>query len=237
MLVETDLVFDGQDDFIEIPDAAAFSVAATGQLTVSAWVRPDVLNFPTFQGTGYIHWMGKGEAGRHEWAFRMYNKNTADNPPRPNRISFYLFNPGGGEGVGSYVQEPVQAGEWIHIVGVADETTTAIYKNGVFKDCDRYTGEGPGPCHIYPSDRWITPMHGTAPLRIGTRDRKSFFLGAMRDIRIWNRALTAPEISLLHGGTISQAGLVAAYLLDRDIAVDSRGLRNGTIHGASWVAQ
>jgi hypothetical protein len=42
---------------------------------------------------------------------------------------------------------------------------------------------------------------------------------------------------LLHGGTISQAGLVAAYLLDRDIAVDSRGLRNGTIHGASWLIQ
>jgi Concanavalin A-like lectin/glucanases superfamily len=235
--VETNLIFDGQDDFIEIQDAAAFSLAATGQLTVSAWIRPDVLNFPTFEGTGYVHWMGKGEPGRHEWVFRMYNKNTTDNPPRPNRISFYLFNPGGGEGIGSHVQEPVQAGEWIHIVGVADETTTAIYKNGMFKDCDRYTGTGPGPCHTYPSSQWITPMHGTAPLRIGTRDRKSFFLGAMRNIKIWNRALAASEISLLHGGAVPQVGLVAAYLLNRDIAIDSMGLRNGTVHGASWIVQ
>ena len=58
----TNLVFDGQDDFIETPDTAAFSLTATGQLTVSAWIRPDVLNFPAFQGTGYVHWMGKGEA-------------------------------------------------------------------------------------------------------------------------------------------------------------------------------
>jgi len=131
----------------------------------------------------------------------------------------------------------VQAGEWIHIVGVADQTTTALYKNGAFKDCDRYTGIGPGPCHTYPSDRWITPGHGTAPFRIGTRDRKSFFLGAMRDIRIWNRALAAAEIALLYSGVIPQAGLIAAYLLNQDIAVDSMGLRNGTIYGASWVVR
>jgi hypothetical protein len=35
-----DLVFDGQDDYIEIPDNADFSVATTGQLSVSAWIRP-----------------------------------------------------------------------------------------------------------------------------------------------------------------------------------------------------
>ena len=34
----TNLVFDGQDDFIEIPDTVAFSLTATGQLTVSAWI-------------------------------------------------------------------------------------------------------------------------------------------------------------------------------------------------------
>ena len=34
------------DDYIEIPDSPDFSVATTGQLTVSAWIRPDVLTFP-----------------------------------------------------------------------------------------------------------------------------------------------------------------------------------------------
>ena len=38
----------------------------------------------------------------------MYNhSDPLDSPSRPNRISFYLFNPQGGLGVGSYVQVPI----------------------------------------------------------------------------------------------------------------------------------
>lgn len=234
--VKYDLVFDGEGNYIEIADNADFSVATTGQLSVSAWIRPDVLTFPVFQSTGYVHWMGKGEAGQHEWVFRMYNEQTTDIPPRANRISFYVFNPAGGEGIGSYFQEPVQAGEWIHVVGMADVEKTSIYKNGEFKKCDRYTGTGPGPCHNYPPERWITPKHGIAPLRIGTRDRKSFFLGAIREVRIWRRALTAAEVGALYRGCVPQDSLVAEYLLGRDIALDSTGLHNGVIAGATWVA-
>jgi len=230
-----DLVFDGQDDYIEIPNDIQFSLASTGQLSISVWIRPDVLTFPIFQSTGYVHWLGKGEAGQHEWAFRMYNQSTTDKPPRPNRISFYVFNAAGGEGIGSYFQEPVQAGNWIHVVGTADGETSSIYKNGEFKDCDRYTGTGPGPCHNYPPARWITPTHGTAPLRIGTRDLKSFFLGAIREVRIWSRALTAPEIEALYGGTVPPDGLVAEYLLGQDVAFDNTRKHHGVIVGATWV--
>jgi hypothetical protein len=234
--VNYDLVFDGEDDYIEIPDNADFSVATTGQLSVSAWIRPDVLTFPVSQSTGYVHWMGKGEAGQQEWVFRMYNEKTTDTPPRPNRISFYVFNPNGGEGIGSYVQEPVQAGVWIHVVGIADGEQTSIYKNGEFNDCDRYTGTGPGPCHNYPPNRWITPARGTAPLRIGTRDRKSYFLGAIREVRIWSRALSEVEVGALYSGPVPQDHLVAEYLLRRDVALDCLGLHNGVIAGATWVA-
>jgi Concanavalin A-like lectin/glucanases superfamily len=236
-MAKYDLVFDGQNNYIEVPDTPNFSVTTTGQLTVSASIRPDVLTFPVSQSTGYVHWMGKGEAGQHEWTFRMYNLNTTDDPPRPNRISFYVFNLDGGQGIGSYFQEPVQAGEWIHVVGMADGQTTSIYKNGQFKRCDRYTGTGPGPCHNYPQDRWITPERGTAPLRIGTRDRKSFFLGAIREVRIWSRALTETEVSDLFNGDVPRDALVAEYLLGEDIALDSAGLNNGSIVGATWSRQ
>src|SRR6266702_6673572 len=113
--VDSALIFDGIDDYIELPDSPDFSVATTGQLTVSAWIRPDVLTFPIAQSTGYVHWLGKGEPGQREWVFRMYNAQTTDDPPRPNRVSFYVFNLVGGEGIGSYFQEPVRAGEWIHV--------------------------------------------------------------------------------------------------------------------------
>src|SRR5260370_16996889 len=100
---------------MEIADKADLSVGSTGQLSVSAWIRPDVLTFPVSQSTGYVHWMGKGEIGQHEWAFRMYNVDTSDIPPRLNRISFYVFNFDGGQGIGSPFQDPLQAAPMIHL--------------------------------------------------------------------------------------------------------------------------
>jgi hypothetical protein len=231
-----DLVFDGEINYVEIADSPDLSVATTGKLSVAAWMRPDVLTFPISESTGYVHWMGKGEHGQREWVFRMYNETTTDPTPRPNRISFYVFNLSGGEGIGSYVQEPVQTGEWIHIVGVADGATTSIYKNGEFKRCDRYTGTGPGPCHNYPASEWITPERGSSPMRIGTRDFVSYFLGAVREVRVWNRALMGAEVTALYGGSVPQNGLMAEYLLTQDVAVDSMGRHNGVIAGATWIA-
>jgi hypothetical protein len=218
------LHFNGTTDYIEIPDDADLSVATTGSLTVAAWMRPDVLAFPEFESTGYVHWMGKGEVGNQEWTFRMYNETTTDHPPRPNRISFYVFNPQGGKGVGSFFQEPVQAGEWIHVTGIADDQKqeALIYKNGVFKKRESYAGI-------------ITPQHGAAPLRIGTRDSRSFFLGAIKGVRVWNRVLTDSEVQMVAGDSIPQDGLVAEYRLDQDVAVDTMNLHNGRIVGGLWA--
>ena len=38
------------------------------------------------------------------------------------------------------------------------------------------------------------PVHGTAPLRLGTRDKVSFFRGALDEVAIYPRVLTADEI-------------------------------------------
>lgn len=79
------LHFDGTQSYIEIPDSPDFSLPTTGSLTVSAWIRPEVLTFPKTE-KGYVHWLGKGEAGEQEWTFRIY---SADNTVgRANRISF-----------------------------------------------------------------------------------------------------------------------------------------------------
>ena len=61
------LRFNGINEYVEIPSSDVFSVSTSGELTVSAWLRPDVLNFARSEGSGYVHWMGKGEANRQEW--------------------------------------------------------------------------------------------------------------------------------------------------------------------------
>lgn len=176
--------FNGISNYIEIPDSNVLSINTTNKLSISVWLRPDVLNFSHSQ-SGYVHWMGKGVSNQHEYVFRMYNLSDAT---RPNRMSAYAFNLSGGLGAGGYVQETVTTGVWIHLVAVYDYTNNQIklYKNGVLKDTDTFSGYS------------IVPANGTAPFRIGTRDFGSYFEGAIDDVRVYDRALSVSEINSLY---------------------------------------
>lgn len=282
------LYFDGNESQVEMGDSTDFSVAPGG-LTVSVWMKPSVLTFPKTEGSDvcqkFVHWLGKGEgsgpSAQQEWVFRMYSQNPscpvadpAARNPRQNRISFYVYNLGTpvgrtqNEGVGSYFQEPVQPGEWIHVVGVAhydanneSNDLTAIYKNSELKHCANYRGitgvhlEG-RPCSVgyWPGTREpvvITPEHGNAPLRVGTREGRansSYWLGGMARVRLWNRALGRDEIDSLFraetclfnpsaecDGTVPQDALAAEWLLNEQTdttAYDTVGGHDGTIVGA-----
>lgn len=188
--------FDGEADYVTVPDSDAFSVTTTGGLTVMVLVRPDSLDMPNTEGSGYVHFLGKGASNNHEWAFRMYQESNTEG--RANRICFYVFNLSGGLGVGESFQDALTVGEWIHVVGTLDATTKtiAIYKNGVLRQADPYFGEG--------AYAQVDPGNGTAPLRIGTRNVASFWKGSIGNVAVIPRCLTAQEISDVHraiGGT------------------------------------
>jgi len=180
--------FNGNGNHLQIPDSDDFSVTTTGELTIAVWMRPDTVTFSSQEGDGYVHWMGKGEPGRHEWVFRMYSQNDPPTHQRENRISFYVFNAAGGQGVGSYFQDPITPGQWIHVVAVVDGVRVNIYRDGQFRDSDVYAGT-------------ITPENGDAPVRIGTRNFQSFFQGAVAEVRVWNRALPLKEVQQLYGSS------------------------------------
>lgn len=228
--------FSGNGAYIEVPSSRGFSVSRQG-LTVSAWMRPDALRFPKSEGSGYVNWMGKGTGSQQEWTFRMYNRTNAENPPRPNRISFYVFNPDGGLGVGSYFEDRVTPGQWILVTGVADGQRTYIYKNGKYRRCDQYQGTPRDGCQGHPET--IRPQPGDAPLRMGTRDLRSFFAGGLAEVRIWDRALDAAEIKLLYEtGEVAKRGLVAEWKLNEGrgaIAHDSAHGSDGRMVGAEWT--
>jgi hypothetical protein len=230
------LRFSGDGQYVEIPSAPDLSFGRDG-LTISAWLKPETLEFSKTEGSGYIYWMGKGEQNQQEWALRMYSYTNREKPPRPNRISFYLFNLDGGLGQGSYFQEPVRSGEWIQVTAVADQGNTAIYKNGAYIRCDEYNGRSGRGCQAH-GER-IHPGQGNAPLRLGTRDLKSFFQGELSQVRIWKRALRSSEIRRLYGNNdIPRQGLAAEFLLDEgegDAVHDTAGGHQGKVVGARWV--
>lgn len=178
--------FNGTSAYIQMPDNNKFSISTTGKFSVSVWIRPGTLSFPDTEGTGYVYWMGKGTSGQHEWACRMYSAGNTEG--RDNRTSFYVFNLSGGLGAGSYVQEPIMTGAWIHFVATVDVAANNMkwYKNGELRDTDTLSGFG------------ITPQNGTAPLRVGTRDFGSYFKGGIDNILIYNRVLSAPEVTQIY---------------------------------------
>ena len=182
-----DLEFDGDDDYGLIADHNDFSLPTTGQITISAWIKPSTLRFENTMGTGFVHFLSKGDGGSQEWALRMYSNDNSEG--RRNRISFYLFNPNGGLGAGSYVQEDVEVGEWIHIIAVAGNNQIKIYKNGVLKDTDTYEG----------SPYYITPRNTNSPVRLGAGGG-SYFAGEMTQVTVLNRKLSSQEVSELYEG-------------------------------------
>ncbi len=193
---DTALVFDGKTAYVEIPSHAAFSQPTSGAgFSVEAWMRPDVLEFSGEREENYVHWLGKGENGNKnmEWAFRFYPKSSRE---RSNRVSAYIFNAGQGNGSGAYVQEVIEAGKWMHIVAVFDPGDATNPKAGVsiYKDGKLAGSPATHSKALYEAYN-VMPVAGSAPLRLGSRDKNSFFTGAIDEVAIYPRVLTALEIA------------------------------------------
>jgi hypothetical protein len=229
------LLFDGRSSYVEAPASAVDSVAGTGALTVAVWIRPDTSTFADTEGSGYVYFLGKGEPGNYEWAFRIYSSDNSEG--RGNRISFYLFNPGGGLGAGAYAQDTLTPGGWTFIAATVDGERIRLYKDGVARGCENYLRSGDPGCP-HDDNLTITPVAGDAPLRIGTRDFHSYFQGAISQARLWNRPLSGDEIATLYStGAVPPDGLVAEYLLSEgagNVAYDTAGGNDGAISSATW---
>ena len=193
-------IFDGNDQFVEVPSAASLSITSTGCLTVEAWVKPAVLQFPHNQGSGYVYILGKGVTGKQEYALRMYSYSNSEIPPRPNRVSAYAFNLAGGKGSGAYFQGKVDPADWMMLSFVIDSRPSgrwpdgyiAIYKNGQMQGS-----------RVSLAQFSVTPKASDAPFRIGTRDLESFFDGAIGKVAVYNSILSAKDILDTYNAMVS----------------------------------
>ncbi|MFF8535146.1 hypothetical protein ACF07B_24940 [Streptomyces sp. NPDC015532] len=137
---------------------------STAALKVTDHHEPGVASLPNGD-RARLSWLGKASPGegRTEWLARMYSEDNTE--VRANRISGYVFNRGGGLGAGSYFEDRVEPGEWIHyalVINIREKSDTyptgyvKIYKNGVLRDQDALDAYD------------IAPSNTDAPLRIGS---------------------------------------------------------------------
>jgi len=161
--------FDGSGDYIGLGNPVGLNF--TGQITIAAWIRPDVIKGVDINRVIVDH--GYGGSPIKAVYLRIANDGQYES-------GSYIQN-SGDTGRAEYVIPLTDQGAWVHLVGLYDGTFWRLYRNGV-EVASRQRTVGA----IQVDWDWAIGARGTG----GTR----FFTGAIDDVRIYNRALSAEEV-------------------------------------------
>jgi hypothetical protein len=179
-------------------------------ISVSVWVKTQEV-----QTAPLRHILGQGDTGYYGYWLGL----------KPDRITFSI-----GVGTG-FIQlagyKTPSIGQWNNICGTYDGTSVRLFLNG--EELASYNLSG---TINYGSITQFTigNLYDLKPNR--------YFKGAMKDVRIFNRALTNSEVLDLYNNEPVTSGLINAWLLNEEIGtavVDSASANNGTISGATWA--
>jgi photosystem II stability/assembly factor-like uncharacterized protein len=165
--------FDGVDDMISIPNSTSLDIYGVNQpVSLSAWVK-----FDEYSSTIFVH---KGEYPNYEYGFGS----------TPNgRVDFRIND--AGEFIIVQGALAPDLGKWYHYVGVYDGMEMRIYKNGVSDST--------------PTAHSGTVNQHTGPLTIGKyayHPTAYNFNGSVDEVRVYDRVLTASEISALYNSSV-----------------------------------
>ena len=224
------LSLDGLNDYVDVTDNSNLKYQG-GNMTLSVWMKPD------FAETDGAHFISKPWTGCGEYNYRLiYNSNkTID-------LSIMGSAYAGISSAGAVVER----GVWSQVVMTLDSSKNMkLYINGALVNSGT---------HDLVS--WVAPSCGDSnlPLSIGTLypygegwggNTGFSFQGFLDDVRIYNRALSATEITKLYQSgavkqkMVSNQGLVGYWPLNEGRGIragDSSGQNNhGTITGATWT--
>lgn len=218
LLNSLSLALDGINDHVTFGDALTFDHAT--QFSMSFWVRPN--NFSSQRC--------------------IYSKSTAD--VAVNGINVQITTGGnvftqlrsGGAGPNYTSNLTLTALAWNHIVltynGGSNQNGLRVYVNGVVATT---------PASAALSGTWLYGQ----PAMLGARNGTAFFSGHMDEVSVFDRVLTASEVSQLYNsGTPSDPRAISACtnywrLGDGDslpLALDSKGSLVGSIQGGAVFA-
>ncbi len=159
------LTFDGTDDAVRVANAP--SLGLTTGLTVEGWV------YPTALGTSRWRTLGAKE---RSGGFR-YALFANDNQARPQAA---IYAGGSVRTARGGAQLPLNT--WSHLAMTYNGSVLRLYVNGVQAASTSYTG---------------SIATGTGVLRVGnsTTQNNRGFQGRLDEVRVYNRALTAAQIT------------------------------------------
>jgi hypothetical protein len=185
------LSFNGTNQYVSVPDSASLR-PGTGDFTVMAWVKTNVVN------SAYHQILEKGN-------------NTCPNYQlfldASNKLRFVYFGPTCTPSSSIKSSTLPQSNTWYHVAAVTSRTgNTTLYVNGIAES----TAAGN-----------TSNLHTTQPLFIGAENSGgnpgNSWNGLIDDVRIYNRALFASEVQVI----ANFAGPVACSLYTPSTTIPS----------------
>ena len=169
--------FDGSGDSIIIPDAATLDI--TNEITISAWIRPDITSGKYIVLKRNLTSAGGG----------VYSLDILPGTVRAVFQTGTLSSPGNRSVVGT---TPIASDlSWQHIAVAYDGSTVTVYYNGAPDGSGTYSA---GPLiPVSSGDLEIGYYSGASP--------NIYFDGGIDDVRIYNRVLSPGEIQDLYQDT------------------------------------
>ncbi|MBN1805236.1 MAG: LamG domain-containing protein, partial [Sedimentisphaerales bacterium] len=185
--------FDGES-YVDCGNGASLDI--TGPISIGMWIKPGA-DDPEGQGTEAAAMAKADSAASPSWSWQVrYGWNS------PQPYMAFTFNTSPRAWV--YVGQNLEKDEWAHIACSADGETLKCYLNGEETDS--------------------TPMgaitSSPAPVLIGSDGWRSDWIGAIDEVVIYDRALSAGEIRYLAG--------IREYTFEGDALDDTWGHDNGS---------
>ena len=172
------LYFDGSSDYITIPHNSSLKPFA--QITISAWVRPDVGSLDSLLEI----YRKEDGTDRHLFSFQN-SANCSGGGGTGGCLSFGISTGGSYAELDVNIDKDNYEGKWSHLTATYDSLNKIIYRNGAQIGSVGATG--------------AIGTTGTAASRIGAYPEDvEYFKGSIDDIRVYSRALIAPEIYQLY---------------------------------------
>lgn len=222
------LLFDGTSAHVTMGNAKALGLTA---FTVEAWIRRDGPGRDFSTGVGGLRLVPIAGKGRGESDGSNVDCNyTLGVVGDVLGADFEDFATGKNHPV--LGKTPIAFGAWHHVAATYDGTSWQLYLDGAID----------GKVDADAEPRFDSIQHfGVGSALNSKGETEGFFHGAIDEVRVWNRARTVQEIgSSMYTPVASAVGLVGRWALDaseQPPGADSAGKSNGTIVGATFIAE
>lgn len=163
--------------WVNFTNTSDFWFLNTAPYTIEAWFRPTInpgLNF----WAGIVNRESSAQTGSREGYNLWFNGSATTD----TRFGAERFSAGTNRNAGSLLLDQSQTvNKWHQIVSTYDGLNTALYRNGSL-----FNSSGNANLNI---------INNTRTLTVGARETYDLFTGTISVIRIYNKALSASEVS------------------------------------------